>query len=78
MVAGAAVDLVAQLAHEDVDGPVAMALAPPPDLLQQLVARDDAAAGEREHVEEPELGRSQLRVLTVDVRLDVVGRGSEP
>src|SRR4051794_38006823 len=33
-----AVDLVAQPPHEDVDGPVAMRLAPAPDPLQQLVA----------------------------------------
>ena len=56
-----AVDLVAQPADEDVDGAVAVALAPAPDLLQQLVARDDAAAVERELVEQPELGRRQAR-----------------
>ena len=67
-----AVDLVAQPADEDVDGPVAVALAPAPDLLQQLVAGDDAAAVERELVEQPELGRRQARVAPVDVGLDVV------
>src|SRR6478672_11297953 len=38
-----AVDLVAQLAHEDVDGAVAVPLAPAPQLLEQLVPADDAA-----------------------------------
>ena len=55
-----AVDLLAQAAHEDVHGPVAMRLAPAPELLQQLVAGDDAAAIERELVEEAELRRRQL------------------
>src|SRR5437868_8605474 len=48
-----------------------MRLAPAPELLQQLVARDDTAALERELVEQPELGRRQLRALPVDVRLDL-------
>src|SRR5436189_4206144 len=62
----AAVDLLAQPAHEHVDGAVAVRLAPPPELLQQLVARRDAAAVERELVEEPELRRGQLRAFAVD------------
>src|SRR4051794_35365423 len=65
------VDLVAQLADEDVHGAVAMRLATAPDLLQDLVPGDDAAAIEREGVEEAELGRSQLGALPVDVRLNV-------
>src|SRR5581483_4313637 len=65
----AAVDLLAQPAHEDVDRPVAMRLAAAPELLQQLVPRRDAAAVEGELVQEPELGRRQLRALAVDVRL---------
>ena len=60
-VAGRApVDLLAQAADEDVDRAVAVRLAPAPELLQQLVAGDDAAALERELVEEAELGRRQL------------------
>ena len=66
-----AVDLVAQLAHEDVDGAVAMALASAPELLEQLVAADDPAALEREGVQQPELGRRQVGALTVEVGLDV-------
>ena len=46
-----------------------MCLAPPPDLLQQLVARDDASAVERQRVEQLELGRRQRRALPVDERL---------
>src|SRR5439155_25949321 len=38
-------------------------------LLQQLVARDDSPAVERERVEELELGRRQLDARPVDVRL---------
>src|SRR5436190_11506115 len=68
---GFAVDLVAELADEDVDGPVAMALPPAPELLQELVPADDAPALERECIEEPEFGRRQLRALAVHVRLDV-------
>src|SRR5207237_9602081 len=65
----AAVDLVAQAAHEHVDGPVAVGLAPAPELLQELVARDDAAALECELVEQAELRWGQLRALAVDERL---------
>src|SRR5204862_7731085 len=65
----AAVDLVPQAADEHVDGAVAVGLAAAPDLLQQLVAGRDAAALERELVEEAELGRRQLRRAAVDVRL---------
>ena len=59
----APVDLLAQAADEDVDRPVAVRLATAPQLLQQLVAGDDAAAVERELVQEPELGRRQLGAL---------------
>ena len=64
-----AVDLLPQPADEDVDRAVAVRLAAAPDLLQQLVAGDDAAAVERERVEEPELGRRQPGALAVDERL---------
>ena len=63
------VDLLAQLADEDVDGAVAPRLAAAPEPLHQLVARDDAAALARERVEEAELGRRQLGALAVDERL---------
>ena len=66
------VDLLAQLAHEDVDRAVAVRGAAAPDPLQQLVAREDAAHVERERVQEPELGRRQLGAHTVDVRLHVL------
>ena len=66
-----AVDLVAQLADEHVDGAVAMALASAPELLEQLVPADDPASLEREGVEQPELGRRQVRALAVEVGLDV-------
>ena len=65
----AAVDLLAQPSHEDVHGPVAPRLAPPPELLQQLVASHDPIAVERELVQEAELRRRQLAALAVDVRL---------
>ena len=58
---GVAVDLLAESPHEDVDGPVAVGLASPPDLLQELVARDDTAAVEGERVEQLELGRASAR-----------------
>src|SRR5262249_58471487 len=48
-----------------------MRLAPAPDLLQQLVAWYDAAALQRELVEQPELGRRQLGALAVDERLNL-------
>src|SRR6478609_11835120 len=63
------VDLLSQTAHEDVDRAIAMRLAAAPDLLQQLVARDDTAAIECERVEELELGGRQRRALAVDERL---------
>src|SRR5436190_18539703 len=61
-----AVDLLPQPADEDVDGAVAVRLAPAPHLLQQLVAGDDAAAVERERVQQLELGRRQPRACPVD------------
>src|SRR5438552_3158203 len=63
------VDLLAQPAHEHVDGPVAVRFAAPPHLLQQLVARHHAAAVERKRVEQPKLGRRQLGAAAVDERL---------
>src|SRR5215217_3627213 len=65
------VDLVAQLADEHVHSAVAMRLAAAPDLLQDLVPGDDAAAVEREGVKETELRRSQLGAPSVHVRLHV-------
>ena len=67
----AAVDLLAQLADEHVDRPVAVGGAASPDALQQLVSGQDAARVERERVDEPELGRGQFGTLAVDVRLHV-------
>src|SRR2546423_6834089 len=67
----AAVDLLAHLADEDVDGAVAARLAPAPDALQQLVARHHATSLQGQRVEEPELGRRQARALAVDVGLDL-------
>src|ERR1700722_7404538 len=60
------VDLLAQAADEDVDGAVAVGLAPPPDLLQQLVPGDDAPAVEGEGVQELELRRRQAGVRAAD------------
>ena len=65
------VDLLAEPANENVDGAVAVRLTPPPKLLQQLVARRHAAGVERQLVEQPELGRRQLRALAVDVGLNL-------
>ena len=67
----AGVDLLAQLADEDVDRAVAVRGAPAPDALQQLVAREHPALVERERVDEPELGRRQVGARPVDVGLDV-------
>src|SRR5439155_4318478 len=66
MAGRAAVDLVAQSTHEDVDGAVAVRLTAAPDLLQQLVAGDDTAALEGQLIEQPELRWSQARALAVD------------
>ncbi len=65
------VDLLAQLAHEDVDGAVAVRGPATPDPLQQLVAGEHAAHVERERVEQPELGRREVGARAVDVRLHV-------
>src|SRR5713226_3503704 len=69
----AAIDLLPQPAHEDVDGPVAVRLAAAPQLLEQLVPRDDAAAVECELVQQLELRRRQLAALAVDIRLHHAG-----
>ncbi len=68
---GLLVDLLAQLAHEHVDGAVAVRGAAAPDPLQELVAREDAALVECERVDEPELGRRQLGARAVHVGLHV-------
>src|SRR6266545_1822081 len=67
---GVEIDLLPQLAHEDVDGTVAPIQPPAPDLLKQLVPRQHAALLERQCVEQAELRRSQLHALAVDVGLD--------
>src|SRR5438105_14138601 len=67
------VDLLPQAADEDVHGTVAVGLAPSPELLQQFVARGDAALIERELVEQPELGRRQLGTTSVDIGLHLAG-----
>src|SRR4029077_7575472 len=64
-----AVDLLAQAAYENVHCAVAVRLPPAPELLQQLVARDDTAAIESELVEETKLRRRQFGAAVVDVRL---------
>src|SRR5262249_27377580 len=64
-----AVDLLAEATHEHVDRSVTVCLAPSPHLLEQLVAGDDAAAVERERVQELELGRRQVGAAAVDERL---------
>src|SRR5512146_2362856 len=66
---GVPVDLLAQPPNEHVDRAVAVRLASPPHLLQQLVARDDTTAVESERVEELELGWRQLGAAPVDERL---------
>ena len=48
---GALVDLLAQLADEDVDGAVAVRRPAAPDALQQLVPGEHAALLERQGVE---------------------------
>jgi signal transduction histidine kinase len=73
----AAVDLVSQAAHVDVDSAVAVTGAPPPDLLQQLIAGGDAPRVEGQRIEEAELGRCELCVDTVHVRLHLAGVDAE-
>src|SRR5205085_11347753 len=68
---GPAVDLLAHLADEDVDGAVAVGLAAAPDALQQLVARDDPPALEGERIQQPELRGRETGALAVDERLDL-------
>ena len=64
------IDLLPELADEDVDGAVAPRQPPAPDLLEQLVARQHSALVAGEGIEEPELGGRQLDVLAVDVGLE--------
>src|SRR5205823_536039 len=66
---GDTVDLLPQPPHEHVDRAVAVRLATPPHLLQQLVTRDHAAPVERERVQQLELGGRQLDARAVDVCL---------
>src|SRR3954462_9127749 len=60
--AGAAVELLAELAHEHVDGAVAMAVRHIPDALVQLVAAEHAPGVAGQLVEQPELGAREPRV----------------
>src|SRR5438105_3900991 len=64
-----AVDLLPEPADEHVDRPVAVRLAPSPELLEQLVAGRDASLVECELVEEAELCRCQAGALPVHERL---------
>ena len=68
----AAVDLLAQPADEHVDRAVAVTLTAPPQALQQLVARYDAALLERKRIEQSELGRRQLGARSVHERLYLI------
>ena len=61
-VRGAPVDLLAQLAHADVDRAVAGAVGDVPDALLQLVAVEHAPRLAREREQQPELRRRQLGV----------------
>src|SRR4029078_4603816 len=63
----AAVDLLAELADEDVDRPVPVGRAAAPDALQQLVARQDPTGLQGERVGEAKLGWRQVGALAVDV-----------
>src|SRR5262245_48434245 len=74
---GSPVDLVPELAYEDVHRPVAVRRTPSPDALQQLVPRGDAATRQRQRVEETELRRRQFGAVPVQVRLDVGGVETE-
>ena len=73
----AAVDLLAELADEDVDRSVPVGRASPPDALQQLVPRQDSAGLQRERVGEAELGGRQVGAVPVDVGLHVPGVEAE-
>ena len=71
MPGGEGLELVPDLAHEDVHRAVPVREPAAPDLLEELVARDDPPLLQRERVEEAELGRRQLDALATDVGLDV-------
>ena len=60
--AGAAVELLAQLAHEDVDGAIPVPVGHVPDALVQLVPTEHAAGVARELVQEAELGAREPRI----------------
>ena len=70
---GAAVELLAQLAHADVDRAVAGAVGDVPDALLQLVAVEHAARLAREREQQPELRRRQLGVDALAVGVEQEG-----
>ncbi len=66
---GATVDLLSQFPHEDVDGAVTVALAPPPELLQELVPAHHPSGLARERIQEAKLRGRQPGACSTDERL---------
>ena len=74
---GALVELLAQLAHADVDSAVAIAVRRAPHPLLQLVAGERLARLAREHPQQPELRAREAGVLAVQKGLVQVGVDDE-
>src|SRR4249919_239466 len=67
-----AIDLLPELSHEHVHGPVAVRRATPPDALEEVVTREYATLVAGERIDEAKLGRRQVGALAVHVSLHVV------
>src|SRR4051794_23597297 len=70
---GGALELLAQLAHEDVDRTVAARHRVAPDALVDLLALEDAALGAGQQLDELELATGQVDGAAGDERLVLVG-----
>src|SRR3954470_12191731 len=66
-------ELLAQLAHEHVDRPVAAGHRIAPDALVDLLALEHASLGVGEELDQLELAPGELDALAADVRLEQVG-----
>src|SRR3954469_25692976 len=68
-----ALELLAQLAYEDVDRAVAVDHRIAPHALVDLLAREHLAGGLGEQLEQLELAPREVEALTADERLELVG-----
>src|SRR3954471_22149878 len=66
-------ELLAQLAHVDVDRAIRLAIGVAPDLAVELLARDDAVTAFHQRGEQLQLAHGQVQALPVDEHYELAG-----